>query len=258
MLAPAQARQLHAPSLRGALQGRADAGIVPAMKTRLAMLIGTGCLCAGLLLAAPASAAPPLPAAQQNRLDLAVLDYESGRVDAARGVFEALAREGVAAAQYNLAVMNARGEIPHASPARALRLLTQAARGGFVTAQLMLGRAYEIGQFGPRDLKLAARWYEVAATAGSVEAQLETGTAYYLGRGAPKAPAKALHWYREAANGGDVGAQYLLASMYEHGEGTEPDLRLARYWYDIAAKNGDVAAPDKLREIDAKIAASPD
>jgi len=74
----------------------------------------------------------------------------------------------------------------------------------------------------------------------------------------PKAPAKALHWYREAANGGDVGAQYLLASMYEHGEGTEPDLRLARYWYDIAAKNGDVAAPDKRREIDAKIAASPD
>ncbi|MDE1949742.1 MAG: sel1 repeat family protein, partial [Burkholderiales bacterium] len=80
-------------------------------------------------------------------------------------------------------------------------------------------------------------------------------TAYYLGRGRPKDMAKAARWYREAATLGDVGAQYLIASMYESGDGVERDLRLARYWYEIAARNGDIAAPDKVRQIDAEIAA---
>jgi hypothetical protein len=32
-------------------------------------------------------------------------------------------------------------------------------------------------------------------------------------------------------------------------------LQLARYWYQLAAQNRDEAAPDKLREIDARLAA---
>ena len=73
----------------------------------------------------------------------------------------------------------------------------------------------------------------------------------------PKDAARAVHWFREAAKGGDVGAMYLLASMYEQGDGVERDLRLARYWYDVAARNGDEAAPDKVRQLDAALAAVP-
>ena len=207
----------------------------------------------GLLLAAAAHAAPLSPALQ-DALDRAVLDYESGRLDAARSAFEALSQRGSAAADYNLAVMHLRKELPRPDLKRAEQLLTRSARGGFVTAQLMLARALETGDFGRRDLALAHQWFEVAAESGSVEGQVAMGTAFYLGRGRGKDAARAAHWFREAAKGGDVGAMYLLASQYEQGDGVDRDLRLARYWYEIAAKNGDEAAPAKVKQLDAELA----
>ena len=193
--------------------------------------------------------------ALQSQLDAAVIDYESGHPEAARLVFESLSKRGMPAADYNLAVMHLKGELPNPSRQRAEHLLTRAARGGFVTAQLMLGRALESGDFGRRDLGLAHQWYEVAATSGSVEAQVAMGTAYYLGRGRQKDAVRAARWFHEAAKGGDVGAMYLLAAMHEQGDGVERDLRLARYWYDIAARNGDEVAPAKVRELDARMSA---
>ncbi len=200
---------------------------------------------------------PTLQPALQLQLDAAVIDYESGHLDAARVAFEALSKRGLPAADYNLAVMHLKSELPNPSRQRAEQLLTRAARGGFVTAQLMLGRALETGDFGRRDLKLAHQWYEVAAESGSVEAQVAMGTAFYLGRGRPKDAARAARWFREGAKGGDVGAMYLLASMYEQGDGVERDLRLARYWYDIAARNGDEAAPAKVKELDSRSTTTP-
>ena len=121
-----------------------------------------------LCLAAAVHAAPALAPAVQQELDRAVLAYESGRLAPARAAFEALAQRRVPAAEYNLAVMHLRGELPQPDLALARRLLQRAAEGGFVTAQLMLGRALENGDLGPRDLTLAHRWYAVAAESGSV------------------------------------------------------------------------------------------
>ena len=204
-----------------------------------------------------ALAAPPLGPAVQTQLDAALRAYEAGRMPAARAGFEALAAQRVPVAEYNLAVMHLRGELPQPDPKLARGLLTRAAEGGFVTAQFMLAQSLENGELGPRDLSLALRWYEVAAVSGSVEAQIAMGTAYFLGRGKPKDAAESARWYREAAKGGDIGAMYLIASMYEKGDGVPQDLRLARYWYDLAAKGGDEAAPGKLRELDARRAAQP-
>ncbi len=191
----------------------------------------------------------------QAQLDAAVIDYESGHRARAQRVFESLAKKGVAAAHYNLAVMHLRGDLPQASPQRGVELLNRAARGGFVTAQLLLGRTLENGEFGPRDLKRAHQWYAVAAESGSVEAQVAMGTAHYLGRGLPQDPQRAAHWFREASKAGDVGAMYLLASMYEQGDGVEPDLRLARYWYGLAGQAGDPAATVKALELQRKLEA---
>ncbi len=210
-----------------------------------------------LTVAACAQAAQPLSAAQQTRLDLAVIAYASERFDAARVAFEALSRQSVPAAQFNLAVMHLKGQLPKPNLTTARRLLESASRGGFVTAQVMLAKSLENGDLGPRDLPLAHRWWLMAAEAADGEAQLAMGTAHFLGRGVKKDSARAAHWFREAAKGGDVGAQYLLASMYEQGDGVEQDLRLARYWYDVAAKNGDPAAPGKVKELDSKMAAAP-
>jgi TPR repeat protein len=215
-------------------------------------------LAAAFALAVCTTATPlAAPAADDaGALTEAIGHYGRGEVDAARRGFEALAARGVPAADYNLAVMKLAGDLPGGA-AGALPHLERAARAGFVTAMFGLGQVHEQGRLGPPDPRAAMHWYRLAAEAGSVDAQVEVATAHFLGRGAAKDPAQAAHWYREAAKGGDIGAQYLLASMYERGDGVARDLRLARYWYDDAAKNGDEAAPDKVRELDARLREAP-
>lgn len=200
-------------------------------------------LCA-LLLAAAAPASPV-----EDALAEAIGQYGRGEVQAARRAFQALSRQGVPAADYNLALMHLDGDLPGGAP-EALRLMTRAAEAGFVTAIYGVGQLYEQGRLGQPDLERAFAWHLRAAIAGSVDAQVAVGTAHYLGRGAAQDMAQAAHWYREAAKGGDVGAQYLIASMYETGLGVERDLRLARYWYEAAADNGDIAAAAKLDALD--------
>jgi len=207
------------------------------------------------LLAAALTFLPPATAAVS--IDDAIAAYERGELATARGAFMHLARAGVPAADYNLAVMHLRGEVPHASAREALRLMTRAAKAGFVTAFYGLAQLHELGQAGlPVDLPEANRWYLRAAEAGSVDGQVAIATAHYLGRGAAKDPVLAARWFRIAAQGGDVGAMYIYASMAEAGDGVARDLNEARYWYAAAARNGDEAAPSKLKEIDAKLGPS--
>lgn len=216
-----------------------------------------------ILFAALLSAAPALQAASTTEpvpvpapIEAAVAAYERGELARARSDFTRLSRNGILAADYNLAVMNLRGEVPRASPREALRLMTRAAEAGFVTAIFGLGQLHELGQAGLRvDLSQAHGWYLRAAEAGSVDAQVAVATAFYLGRGAIKDATLAARWFRLAAQGGDIGAMYMVASMFEAGDGVERNLREARYWYSVAARAGDDAAPIKVRELDAKLSA---
>ncbi|MES2959557.1 MAG: tetratricopeptide repeat protein [Pseudomonadota bacterium] len=197
------------------------------------------------------SLAPAAFAASALAIDDAVAAYESGNLASARAAFTRLSRQGLPAADYNLAVMHLRAELPRASPREALRLMTRAAQAGFVTAIFGLAQLHEQGQAGLRvDLVEANRWYQRAADAGSVDGQVAIATAYYLGRGATKDTALAARWFRVAAQGGDVGAMYIYASMVETGDGVTRDLQEARYWYGAAARNGDEAAPSKLKALD--------
>lgn len=202
-----------------------------------------------LTLLCAALAGPAAARGASTRIEQAMGAYERGDIETARQQLQALSRQGLPAADYNLAVM----ALDAKRPAEAETHMRRAAAAGFVTAMLGLGRLHETGRLGAVDLPAAMRWYRRAAEAGSVEAMVETATAHYLGRGAPLDKAQAAHWYREAAKGGDIGAMYILASMYETGDGIEPDLRLARYWYTIAAGAGDEAAPGKLKEVEAKL-----
>lgn len=200
-------------------------------------------------------------AAAPTALEAAVGAYARGQFEAARAQFEKLSRAGVAAADYNLAVMHLRGEVAdpneRANLQEAERLMTRAAERGFVTAQYGLAQLYDGDTLGAPDLARANAWYLRAARSGSVQAQVAIATAYYLGRGTPKDLAQAAHWYWQAARGGDVGAQYLLASMYEAGDGVQRDLQVARFWYDVAARNGDEAAPVKVLELDERLKTPP-
>jgi TPR repeat protein len=196
------------------------------------------------------------PAAQaQTTVDTAVAAYQRGDLIQARSAFGRLSAQGVPAADYNLAVMHLRREVPRPSEREAVRLMTRAAEGGFVTAMVGLAELFEQGRAGLKiDLEQSVRWQRRAAEAGSVDGQVALATAHYLGRGAPKDASLAARWFRIAAQAGDVGAMYLVASMLEQGDGVERDLAEARYWYAAAARNGDEAAPSKVKELDAKLA----
>jgi uncharacterized protein len=209
-------------------------------------------LLAALLFALAASASSAAHA--DPRLDAALAAYQRGDFAAARLAFERLARGGVPAADYNLAVMHLRGERPDASPREALRLMVRAAEAGFVTAMVGLGELHERGETPlARDLPQSVLWFRRAAEAGSVEGQLAVATAHYLGRGAALDRALAARWYRLAAQQGDGGAMYLFASMCESGDGIPRDLAEARYWYAAAARNGEVGAAEKAKAIEKKL-----
>ncbi len=206
---------------------------------------------------APPAQAEPQPSAQEAAVESALAAYEAGNLPEAERRFRALADQRVPLAEFNLAMMMLRDELPRNDRRDAVKLLERAASGGFVRAEHALGEVHEQGLAGePRDLALSNRWFELAARHGHVDAQVALATAYFLGRGAAKDEREAAHWYREAAKGGDVGAQYILASMYEHGDGVGQDLRLALYWYDIAARNGDDAASFKRDAMDAQLRGS--
>jgi uncharacterized protein len=195
------------------------------------------------------------PAWAQTPLDTAVAAYRRGDLTQARSAFLQLSAQGVPAADYNLAVMHLKREMPASSNAEAVRLMTRAAEAGFVTAMVGLSELHELGQAGLKvDLMQSVLWSRRAAEAGSVDAQVALGTAYFLGRGAPKDAALAARWFRIAAQAGDVGAMFLVASFYESGEGVPRDLAEARYWYAAAARAGEPGADLKVRELDARIA----
>jgi uncharacterized protein len=194
----------------------------------------------------------------QTPLDAAVAAYQRGDLTAARSAFMQLSRQGVPAADYNLAVMHLRREMPAASDAEAVRLMTRAADGGFVTAMVGMAELHELGRAGLKvDLMQSVLWSRRAAEAGSVDAQVTMGTAHFLGRGAAKDTSLAARWFRRAAQGGDVGAMFLVASLYESGDGVPLDLAEARYWYNAAARNGEPGADLKVKELDAKLAPKP-
>jgi uncharacterized protein len=191
----------------------------------------------------------------QTPLEAAVAAYQSGDFTQARSAFMQLSANGVPAADYNLAVMHLKREMPAASDREALRLMTRAAEAGFVTAMVGLAELYELGRAGLKvDLAQSVLWSRRAAEAGSVDAQVDVATAHYLGRGAAKDLALAARWYRIAAQRGDVGAMFITATLYESGEGVGRDLAEARYWYAAAARNGEPGADLKVRELDAKLA----
>lgn len=197
-------------------------------------------------------------ASAQSPLDAAVAAYQRGDLARARSVLLQLSAQGVPAADYNLAVMHLKREMPAASDGEALRLMTRAAEAGFVTAMVGMAELHELGRAGLKvDLAQSVLWSRRAAEAGSVDAQVDVATAHYLGRGAAKDVAVAARWYRRAAQRGDVGAMFITASFYESGEGVERDLAEARYWYAAAARNGEPGADLKVKELDAKLAPKP-
>ena len=74
--------------------------------------------------------------------------------------------------------------------------LREKAEQGQVSAQLQLGRMYDMGQGVPKDDKEAVRWYQAAANQGDADSQSRLGLMYATGKGIPQDYKEAFRWYQ--------------------------------------------------------------
>jgi TPR repeat protein len=132
----------------------------------------------------------------------------------------------------------------------------KAADQGIAAAQYNLGNMYAKGQGVPQDYALAVEWWRRAADQGLAAAQFNLGLMYYRGDGVPQDHAQAAQWFRKAADQGNADAQFNLGLMYYRGEGVPQDHVAAHMWFNLAASRGqpnagsnrDTAASKMTRE----------
>lgn len=146
---------------------------------------------AALLLATAA----PAWADNTTQFEQAAAAYQAGNYNQAFRLWQLLAQQGDAEAQYNLGVM------------------------------------YEKGQGVEQNYQQAVAWYQKAANQGDAEAQFNLGGMYYNGQGVAQNYQQALAWYQKAANQGVAMAQYSLGVMYAKGQGVAQDFQQAKAWW---------------------------
>ena len=94
--------------------------------------------------------------------------------------------------------------------AQEIKKLEDAAKGGNVSAQVVLAKRLYAGNGVKQDYKKAANWFEKAAAQGSAEAQSNLGYCYYSGLGVKRDYDKAVYWYTKSAELGNAAAQNYL------------------------------------------------
>ena len=150
-----------------------------------------------------------------------------------------LAAKGDAHEQYALAERYLNADGVSEDETKAVQLLKQAALNGHLEAQRRLGNAYSLGVGGvTQNIKKAEQWWLKSAKGGSITAQLLLAEKYSEGESLTKNIAKSVYWYQQAAAQGNNDAQAKLASSYAIGSGVKKDLTLAYAWSNLAATNG--------------------
>ena len=122
--------------------------------------------------------------------------------------------------------------------ATALREWQPLAKQGQAAAQYQLGLLYANGQGVPKDDVRARQWYEKAASQGHALAQVNLASLYDYARGGSQDFRMAVRWYLRAANQGNDLAQQRLGLLYERGDGVPKDFVQAYMWYKLGNSEG--------------------
>ncbi len=88
--------------------------------------------------------------------------------------------------------------------AEAFSLYQQLADQDHAKAQFNLGVMYDQGQYVAQDYAQAVSWYRKAAEQGNVNAQYNLALKYQMGQGVIRDDTKAAYWYRKAAEEGNT------------------------------------------------------
>jgi len=137
-----------------------------------------------------------------------------------------------------MSVDELRAVLSHEDPRETARLVSAAAKFGFIDAQLILGQMFIDGIGVVRDTAAAYDWFRTAAHAGSPAGKNMVGRCHELGWGVAADAAIAATWYAQSAQAGLDWAQYNLANLYLMGNGVTRDIHQAMEWYRCAAAQG--------------------
>ena len=159
---------------------------------------------------------------------------------------QAMADQGDALAQYNLALRYYFGRGVAQDYAKAMKWYRKAADQGNALAQYCVGNGYYHGEGVAQDYAEAVKWYRKAADQGDALAQYNLGNCYYVGHGVPLDQAEAVKWYRKAAEQGAVLAQMNLGNCYSQGVGIAQNSVEAVKWLRKAAEQGNALAQANL------------
>jgi len=122
--------------------------------------------------------------------------------------------------------------------ATALRLFQSLAKQGNAEAQYRLGNMYDDGKGVTQDYAEAVKWFRLTAAQGKAEAQTNLGVMYKDGQGVAQDYAEAVKWFRLAAVQGAGKAQTNLGVMYATGRGVAQDYVRAHMWFNLGAVSG--------------------
>ena len=125
----------------------------------------------------------------------------------------------------------------------------QAAKQGYAAAQYNLGLMYDQGRGVRQDYTQAVQWYRKAAEQGDAQAQYNLGMMYAQGQGVRQDDAQAVQWFRKAAEQEVAPAQYNLGAMYSNGQGVRQNYKIAKEWFGKACDNGYQQGCDNYRKL---------
>lgn len=227
-------------------QDATNEALVPPAKPAPAPKAPTTAEPAGQATLTPAAPLTPAPATP----------VDTAPVPPAKLTLMDAARQGNAAAQYEVGQHYANGEGVDQDMGEAAKWFERAAQQGLAAAQYRLATQYEKGRGVKQDDHLAREWYEKAARSGNVKAMHNLAVIHAEGRGTAQDFKTASEWFTQAADHGLGDSQYNLAILNERGLGIPKDLVAAYKWLDIAAKGGDQGAAAKrdalARELSAE------
>ena len=187
-------------------------------------------------------------ASRANDFDKALEAANRGDYYTARRLWQPLAEQGDALAEYNIGYMHYNGHGGNKDYGEAVKWYTLSALHGNNIARYALGVIYESGEIIDKDYKYAEAWYKLAADAGYGKAQFNLAMLYLEKKIIGNNSEAAIKYLNLAAENGLSKAQYNLGKLYQEGILLPKNDQLAYIWLSLASLDKNLKSSDIDRD----------
>jgi TPR repeat protein len=174
---------------------------------------------------------------------------QQGNFSKAISIWQPLAEQGDADAQYTLAWMFESGKGVKADLDKAIYWYKKSSQQGNLAAQYVLATLYEKGAGVTQNSNEAFSYYMLAAKQGDPTSQYQIGYYFQHAIGTAQNNQQSLIWYNKAAQQGHINSQIALGELYQTGQGVEVDYKKSTEWYQKAATQHNAIAQYHLASL---------